>query len=448
MLFWKVKSENLTVASLRYRCLLPVKYLALQRYQSIIYSNKDEIKFHLKPKIIIFVKSFSNHDYQLAQQAKAKKIPIILDLCDNIFADGYAETSKTKPADNFRRMVQIASMIITTGVSLKSIIEDQLTLSIPVHIIPDANETITDFESYPQLLERNQSLKQKLSRIQNIIELIKHPKKIKSYLDKFRSIEEPRDDHQNATDIISNNPLDINQTHDNTSLMLDATTEQSILKTSYSIPFNACHLATIDQKYNLNHQEPKQIIWFGTHGVQYGQKLFKLLELIPSLIEVQKSNSICLHIVCEESAYPIYQKHFESLPIPTKYTPWTQYNSYHAINQSHVTLIPNSLDPFDICKSPNRAILSLSLGVPVVATKTPALSKFENCLFFEDWANSINTYLNNSDLVYQHLSQAQSIIHQYHSGEAIADSWRKTIHQMGNQSWQNSLLDRLLYKNV
>ena len=185
MLFWKVKSENLTVASLRYRCLLPVKYLASLGYQSIIYSNKDDIKFHLTPEAIIFVKSFSNHDFKLAQKANDKNIPIILDICDNIFADGYAETSKTKPAANFKRMVQIASGIITTGVSLKAIIEDQLTPSIPIHIIPDANETLTDFDAYPQLLERNQSQKQKLSRLQNIIGLLKHPKQIKSY---FQSI--------------------------------------------------------------------------------------------------------------------------------------------------------------------------------------------------------------------------------------------------------------------
>ena len=443
MLFWKVKSENLTVASLRYRCLLPVKYLASQRYQSIIYSNKDEVKFHLTPKAIIFVKSFSNHDYKLAQHAKEQNIPIILDLCDNIFADGYAETSKTKPADNFRRMVQIASMIITTGISLKSIIEDQLTLSIPIYIIPDANETIADFNAYPQLLERNQNLKQKLSRIQNIIGLVKHPKQIKSYFSKFQSIDDSLTHQENTSDKINHYHPDINQTPENNSLMLDTTTEQAISKTFSSISFNICHREAIHQKYNLSHPEPKQVIWFGTHGVQYGQKLFKLLELIPSLIEVHKSNPICLQIVCEESAYPIYQKHFELLPIPTKYTPWTQYNSYHAIHQSHVTLIPNSLDPFDICKSPNRAILSLSLGVPVVATKTPALSSFQDCLFFEDWANSINAYLNNSDLVYRHISQAQSIIQHYHSGEAIADSWSKTINKIGNKSWQNSLLDRL-----
>ena len=248
---------------------------------------------------------------------------------------------------------------------------------------------------------------------------------------------------QNTIDKTSNNNPDINQTPQHTSLMLDATPEQSTSKTSPSISFNTCHRETIDQKYHLSHQEPKQIIWFGTHGVQYGQKLFKLLELIPSLIQVHKSNPICLHIVCEASAYPIYQQHFEPLPIPTKYTPWTQYNSYDAIHQSHVTLIPNSLDPFDICKSPNRAILSLSLGVPVVATKTPALSNFEDCLFFEDWANNINAYLNNSDLVYEHISQAQSIIQHFHSKEAIADSWRKIINQIGHKSWQNSLLDKL-----
>ena len=442
MLFWKVKSENLTVASLRYRCLLPVKYLASQGYQSIIYSNKDEIQFYLTPTAIIFVKSFSNHDFKLAQKAKDKNIPIILDLCDNIFADGYAETSKNKPADNFIRMVQIASVIITTGVSLKSIIEDQLTLSVPIHIIPDANETIVDFNSYSQLLEWNQSLKQKLSRIQNIIGLIKYPKQIKSYLNKFRSVDEPLVNQQDANHKINNDhpAININQTRE-TTLISDDANEQSASRTSSPIPLNPCHLAAIQQKYNLTYQQPKQIIWFGTHGVQYGQKLFKLLELVPHLIEVNKNTPICLHIVCEVSAYPIYQQYFEPLSIPTKYTPWTQYNSYHAITQSHVTIIPNSLDPFDICKSPNRAILSLALGVPVVATKTPALSKFESCLCFEDWTNHIIAYLNNSDLVYQHLSQAQSIIQEYYSGEAIANHWSKTINQTSKQSWKNFLLD-------
>ena len=104
------------------------------------------------------------------------------------------------------------------------------------------------------------------------------------------------------------------------------------------------------------------------------------------------------------------------------------FSIYKNISESDVTIIPNSKCDFSICKSANRAILSLSLGVPVVATKTPALDDFNDCIILDDWERGLKAYFSNEQLVNSHLKKAQSMISSNYSGEAIGNNWSNLIH--------------------
>lgn len=426
MIIWKIKSENLNVASLRYRCLIPVKYLEGKGYNSLIYANQDKIKFYWKPEAIIFVKSFSKHDVKLAQLAKQKNIPIILDICDNIFVEGYGVNSKSKPAEGFQEMVKIASAIVTTGTSLKSYIESNIDSSVPIFIIPDASETIADFEDYDNLLNANQQLKDRVSQLEKVIRLFKEPQSVlsslKDYLKNKLSSQKVEKDKQVG---------DYNK---------NVTKNQVIAGNNQNL-FNSFSRERILDKYCHQEDQLKQVIWFGIHGVKFGQKLLKLKDIFPELIAAYQQVNFCLHIVSEAEAYEAYQQYIEPLPIPTKFTPWNQYINYQLVSQSHVTIIPNSLDAFEICKSPNRAILSLALGVPVVATKTPALLPFEDCMMFDNWQQGIVSYLKDPDLAWQHITTAQSIINRDYSGEVIADKWGQIIKTIGCKSWSKDLIE-------
>jgi hypothetical protein len=439
MLIWKVKSENVNVASLRYRSLIPVKYLNARGYDSLIYSNQDEIKFSLKPEAIVFVKSFAKHDLKLAQKARQKGIPIILDICDNIFVEGYAAHSKSNPADIFKEMAKIASAIVTTGIPLKSFIESCIDSPIPIFIIPDASETLLEFKDYGSLLKENQKFKNRVSQLEKLIILLTEPKSVVFYLKsqlKHTLIGKKNSNYNIKPEKIAGSPKYSTDEQDKRHpLQYIANTDNR------EILFNSSSREMIVDKYRNKANDLKQVIWFGSHGIKFGQKLFKLLDVIPELIEAYQEINFCLHIVSEAEAYEVYQKYIQPLPLPTKFTRWNQYINYHSISQSHVTIIPNSLDAFEICKSPNRAILSLALGVPVVATKTPALLPFEDCIIFDNWQQGIVSYLKDPDLVFKHITTAQSIIKRDYSGEVIADKWTQIIDKIGHKSWTKYLID-------
>ena len=145
----KLKTLNVNVASLRYRCLLPLRYLKQRQIASCVFSDASAIEFTSHVQAIIFVKSFREEDVALCEQAYQLGVPILLDLCDNILIDEYAADADYVPAHNFQRMLPMAAAVVTTGSALQAEVEAairQLNLALPVVVIPDGNETLSDIE--------------------------------------------------------------------------------------------------------------------------------------------------------------------------------------------------------------------------------------------------------------------------------------------------------------
>ena len=146
MLIWKTNSFDIKIASVRYRCLLPSRYLESHGYKSCFYAGNNPIDFGEKSNsdVLIFVKSFTPYDLFLAKKAQEADIPVILDICDNIFIDEYISKFKFKPSEIFKEMSEVASAIVTTGIALKNTIKTEVNPSVPIFIVPDANETVKD----------------------------------------------------------------------------------------------------------------------------------------------------------------------------------------------------------------------------------------------------------------------------------------------------------------
>jgi hypothetical protein len=468
MLIWKVNSDKLEIASFRYRCLLPIAYLEKMGCRSLVYYGKEQINFRLKPQAAIFVKSFTPHDLKLAQQASQAGIPIILDLCDNILVDDYGWQSSSKPQVFFREMSKLASMVVTTGEALKSFIEDDLNSKIPIVVIRDGNETVADFNEYKVLLDKNEKSKRIISRLdvaanlkriilaiekniktikknveQNAIRTKKHTRKIikskikglksriKHIYLRLRSLnrENPiAPDRFNDREISSNLTLEIERIEEVEIVsIVDSPAECEDEEPDNWIAIREPESSDFDNEY----QHLKKIIWFGNHGIKPGIGMLSLLDIKDDLIEVYQKIGFCLHIVSDN--YEKYCQYIQPLPFPTRYTTWDFFVSRESIGQSDVTIVPTSLDAFNICKSANRAVLSLSLGVPVVATKIPALVPFQDCIILDNWQSGILSYLTDGELVKQHIAQAQTIIDRDYSGEAIACQWSDVINRVVRQ---------------
>jgi glycosyltransferase involved in cell wall biosynthesis len=408
MLLWKLNSIDLAMASVRYRCFLPVQYLNLLGYRSFICSTKQEIDLIPQPDAIIFVKSFKSSDLQLAREAYNRNIPIIIDLCDNIFVDNYPSQAQIHPREIFKQMAATAEAIVTTGQALKKAIQAEIgeRYSTRIFIVRDGVETLETIQ-YSENYVRQKFLNG------CDLSLNPEPQNSNSKIINFGSIKEKIQQIKKIKDVFK-----INLNNNDSIRFLNKLNIDNLR----SRKLNA-RIST--RRENATNARIKQIIWFGNHGNQPNLGMMGIVEISECLTELAKEIDFQLLVVSNN--YEKYCQYILPLSLKTTYVQWTPTNIYDLIAESDVTIVPISTDAFNICKSANRSILSLSLGIPVVATKTPALEPFKDCVLFEEWTQNLKTYLTNSELVQSHIKKAKQIIERDYSGEAIASSWSKII---------------------
>lgn len=466
MLIWKTQTLNVNVASLRYRCLLPLKYLtqplAQQGIEQTIVGSADPVPLTPETTAIIFVKSFRDHDLETCEQAHHLGTPIILDLCDNIFIADYAADSQYVPAKNFRQMAQYAIAIVTTGEALKAQIETALAkpfperiaplnITTPIIVIPDASETLADIEyacrttrwqrlwslkirpaqrrlrSAPrrlraiqgQLRTAQKRLRGRYSKAKSLKSFIRVAllSPVKKQIKHLLGIPTEKSEHQTptspATSQTGNRPEST------------AVTFQRVLSVQPT-PW-------MPEKWPEAAPGGKTILWFGSHGAKYGSFGMESILDVAETIE-RISHELPLRLVVVSNSRDKYQHYIEPLPFETVYLRWHPRQIYDYIHTSDVTIIPNSQSVYSICKSANRAVLSLSQGTPVVASRTPALKLFENCVVLDDWERGLRQYLLQPEVGKRHIALAQRAIAQNLSGDKIAQKWLALLEQVAHRS--------------
>jgi glycosyltransferase involved in cell wall biosynthesis len=450
MLIWKTNTSSARTASYRYRCLLPVQHLAKSGYSSVIYSRAERVYCPHRAAALVFMKSFTNEDVNTCQLAVNKGIPVILDLCDNIFIDEYAEERDLdySPRENFRTMAAISSAIVTTGPALKQAIEAFVADPPPVWVIPDGCETLADVHYALALKDwrrRLEILHQSPLAVGSILEtqVLIFKKDLIHYLKRQRSrvrrLAARAKGRVKATLALAEAPAAMEQPeflpgwlrgkqpsapiHQREATRnLPSPAAALFTPTPEPQGWDSCSTGLAPESKPIPAEPRKTVLWFGNHGTSYGQVgLENILSVTPALHHLNQSIPLRLRIV--SNSYDKYLNLIEPLPFPTEYLEWHPTEVYQHIASSDVVIIPNSKSPFSICKSANRAILALSLGVPVVATKTPALAPFQDCILFDDWDFGLQQYLNQPEFVAKHIQQAQAMIESTYSGAAIARQW-------------------------
>ena len=115
-----------------------------------------------RPDAVVFVKTFAERDLELAREAAGARVHVLLDVCDNVFAEGYTAHS----AQNLERMAALASAIVTTGPALADVLRAQLGR--PVHVVPDPVETPGDVRYAERLLRRERVARARRERPQDL----------------------------------------------------------------------------------------------------------------------------------------------------------------------------------------------------------------------------------------------------------------------------------------
>jgi glycosyltransferase involved in cell wall biosynthesis len=152
---WRLSAWDPDIASVRYRAAIPARHLADGGVRSRFSAARYGVLEPSRPDAVVFVKTFADSDLELARRASAAEVPVLLDVCDNVFAEGYRAHSP----EHLRRMADMAAGVVTTGPALAHVLRAKLGADLPLHVVPDPVETPEDVRAAAQTV-----LRQRLGR--------------------------------------------------------------------------------------------------------------------------------------------------------------------------------------------------------------------------------------------------------------------------------------------
>lgn len=407
---WKVGAADPRVASVRYRCFMPIEGLTERGISSVVLETGETMRDFSDVLALIFVKSFSRDDAVLAAQARDASVPIILDLCDHIFVSGYREGRRALQYSEFESIAAGASIIVTSTKELGVVIAKQLSSSIPIIQIPDQVEE----KELTQVLNgecgewrQNRHMKQRQW----------------SWSWTWKSVRS----HWMWKSVRSQLHVGTIRELSQKGVFAFRHPKQAIDRYKskrFRVVQEACRSSSAVAQ--------KKVIWFGNEGASYsGFGIPSIQQVAASLEKIHKDIPLCLTVVSSNRAKAKYEHHVASLPFPSRYKQWDPLSIFDEIASSDLCVLPNPLDDFSRCKSANRAVLALSLGIPVVASWAPALEPLRDCLILDNWEKGIRIYLTDRARAEDDVRRARAVIKQHYSAEVIAGLWTAVIEQAG-----------------
>lgn len=154
---WRLSTWDLDIASVRYRCVIPARHLADRGVASRLSVTPYSVLEPTLPDAVVFVKAFGDSDVEQAREAARAGVPVVADVCDNVFAPGYRAHSP----EGLRRIAEVAAAVVTTGPALANVLRLELGADLPVHVVPDPVERREDVRDAARILWR-QRLRQAL----------------------------------------------------------------------------------------------------------------------------------------------------------------------------------------------------------------------------------------------------------------------------------------------
>jgi hypothetical protein len=327
---WKPQFNDPRVASVRYRCLNPLKELQRRDFPVDLFRRENIDKY----SAVIFSKAYDEASYAIASDLKIKGKAIIFDICDNHFYNPYNLPKLQAVRDRLVRMLAITDVLVTSTRTLAEVICNEAGPSSAPVVISDALE------------ENDQNIE-------------------KNYLQKL--------------------------------------------------------IARFRSKANLDTSKAN-ILWYGIHGGQnapYG--MLDLLKIRDVLFEVSKEYPLRLIVVSNSRRK--FRKHIKSIFDDAVYFEWGDVPLRDILRQVDINVIPISKNPFTLCKSNNRLVLSLYEGIPTVADAIPSYSEFGSFCVLDNWEYGLRFYLTNKKIAQEQLRLARIYIEQHYTIKHVGDQW-------------------------
>jgi glycosyltransferase involved in cell wall biosynthesis len=439
---WRVAKADAGIASVRYRALMPILGLAERGYQSRIFDEADP--YHLRGiDRLIFVKSLQEGDILLAQEAHRRGISVIYDLCDDIFIEGYqTKGGFASAASVFALIASHAQAVVVTTQPLADVVRKRVP-EMPVFVIPDGNETpelqAAEFNALATLRvrvpwrfrrRRFRGLRPMLRRWMRMawraarrpvalvrratVRVIKRLRRLLSWILKYlrRGVKRVRKWlHRKYWLKLAYRCYDAGR-----ALLCN------VPRRSPPRERAALTMATAQARA----EKRQVIVWYGNHGAPYANFGMRDLLLIREALEtVAKEYPVELWVI--SNSQDKYHQSIAGMAIHSRYIPWRPGVVEQALASAAVVVIPNSKDPFSICKSANRTVLALNHGCPVVATMTPALAPLAGSFVADDFLAGLRRYLGDKEAARADVMRGQQAIAQHFSIPVIAQAWDRVL---------------------
>lgn len=420
---WCVASLSLDMASVRYRALLPLLALEAKGFTCSLFTSQGPVNLESLDALVV-VKAFSVESLALVQRARALNMPVIIDLCDNVFVPGYGKGPLGTHGEMFIRMAQLATAVVTTTEPLSDVIKAHVP-GVAVHVIPDglASETVTN--EGRKLVEDAMAMEKSMapslwrSRFMRLANEIKDSggiytlkRLLKKQLQRIRK-KRGKDGSIAIVMAIVGVPL-------RPLRRLAAVFKKTRGVAVPSIPPVISNTPAPDPSKTM------YLLWFGNHGADYAD--FGMLDLLliqDALEAIALEYPVELVVISNNAAK--YERFIKPMAIASRYLEWSINVVDDWMAVSRVVLIPNSCDPFSVCKSANRTVHALTRGIPVVATATPALSPLAGSIMTGDFLQGLRRYLSSTENGSQDIALARTLIEQHFSSAVIGSLWQDAV---------------------
>lgn len=434
---WKVSKLSLQVASVRYRALIPL--IALNHFQchSRIFAT-PRAQYLKNIDLLILVKPITPSDYSLAQAAASRGIPVIYDLCDNIFIEEYKSRLGSTPSNLFLKNMSSANAVVVTTTALADVIKSLIPIDKPIYIIPDGIETPDTLREATSIVQRarNRDRVRQFLTLDKLTRIIGHLRSaslrklathkiaqlrqsIKQSYKKLRSNIKQSARHLHWRKLLK-------KLYKCYSMMRLAAPAKTAFLSSSVAPKPKARYLRCNISPGAGEETFKRILWFGNHGAEHAK--FGMLDLLYIRTDIERiAKEFSVELVVVSNSFKKYEEYIKPFAIRTRYVEWSPISIEEEFKQADVVVIPNSLDAFSRCKSANRTVLALSKDIPVVATFSPALLELKKCIKLDNFYEGIKCYLSDQNLKEQHLALAKKLIREQYGQNVIGSKWRSVI---------------------
>lgn len=402
---WKVNALAASIASVRYRAALPLVALESDDLHGRVFasgldSNLDGLD------VLVIVKSFTPDDLRLAQLAAERGIRVVFDLCDNVFVGHYGQDAHVgtglSPAQMLHALAPYLSCVVTTTQPLADVVRSQLP-HMRVEVIPDGIETGDVAKRIGAVLteakvraraERAHALKH---RIVNVLRRVR--------------VEGP-----------ALLPALALHAARRVARMVLRPVRNQLRKWRAAPPVPTLEVLHASAT-------TRRILWFGNHGAEHARfGMLDILEYREALERLAQERDVELVVVSNNREK--YEKRIRPLAIRSHYVEWSPRAVADWLRHAAAVIVPNTLDPFSICKSANRTVLAMAYGVPVVATMTPALHSLGDYLHTESPLDALRRVLDEPEAERERALAGYRRAEELFGSEATRFRWQQLLQDL------------------